>query len=85
MAYSSISLTVLRHAPAGNEGATASSMQLADVLGNALGTGIGAVAVAAAVASLGSAVVGVAFTDLLAGAVAIVGIFLASRLRTTTV
>jgi MFS family permease len=83
IAYSSISLTVLRHAPAGSEGATAASMQLADVLGNALGTGIGAVAVAAAVASLGSALVGVAVTDVMAGAVAIAGIFIASRLRTT--
>ncbi len=81
MAYSSISLTVLRHAPAGSEGATSSSMQLADILGNALGTGIGAVAVAAAVASLGSAVVGVAITDTMACAVAIVGVFVASRLR----
>ncbi|MDQ2913681.1 MAG: MFS transporter, partial [Chloroflexota bacterium] len=53
MAYSSISLTVLRHAAAGSEGATSASMQLADILGNAVGTGIGAVAVAAAVASLG--------------------------------
>jgi MFS family permease len=85
MAYSSISLTVLRHAPAGSEGATASSMQLADILGTALGTGIGAVAVAAAVAGLGSAVVGVAVTDALAGALAVVGIFVASRLRPTTV
>jgi MFS family permease len=85
MAYSSISLTVLRHAPAGSEGATASSMQLADILGNALGTGIGAVAVAAAVASLGSAAVGVAIADGLAGALAIGGVFLASRLRTTNV
>jgi MFS family permease len=85
MAYSSISLTVLRHAPAGSEGATASSMQLADVLGSALGTGIGAVAVGAAVASLGSAVIGVAITDALAGALAIAGVLLASRLRATTV
>jgi len=81
MAYSSISLTVLRHAPAGTEGAAASSMQLADILGNALGTGVGAVAVAAAVASFGTAVVGVAITDALAGALAVAGVFVASRLR----
>jgi hypothetical protein len=81
MAYSSISLTVLRHAPAGSEGAAASSMQLADILGTALGTGIGAVAVAAAVAGTGSAVLGVAVTDGLAGVLAIAGIFVASRLR----
>jgi MFS family permease len=84
MAYSPISLTVLRHAPPGSEGASASSMQLADILGTALGTGLGAVAVAAAVASLGSAVVGVAIADVMAGAVAIVGVFLAGRLRTPT-
>jgi hypothetical protein len=85
MAYSSISLTVLRHAPAGSEGAAASSMQLADILGNALGTGIGAVAVAAAVASLGSAVVGVAITDAMAAVVAVAGVLIASRLRATNV
>jgi hypothetical protein len=85
MAYSSISLTVLRHAPAGSEGASASAMQLADILGNALGTGLGAVAVAAAVASAGSAVLGVALTDGIAGGFAIAGIFVASRLRPSTV
>ena len=85
MAYSSISLTVLRHAPAGSEGATASSMQLADILGNALGTGIGAVAVAAAVASFGNAVIGVAITDGMAGVLAIAGVLVASRLRATNV
>jgi MFS family permease len=85
MAYSSISLTVLRHAPAGSEGSTASSMQLADILGNALGTGIGAVAVAAAVASFGSAVIGVAITDGMAGVLAIAGVLVASRLRATNV
>jgi hypothetical protein len=85
MAYSSISLTVLRHATPGSEGASASSMQLADILGTALGTGIGAVAVAASVARLGSAVAGVAIADGLAGALAIVGFVLASRLRSPSV
>jgi MFS transporter len=81
MAYSSISLTVLRLASAGNEGATASSMQLADVLGNALGTGLGAVAVAISVASLAGAGPGVAATDGLAIASAIGGAAIAGRLR----
>ena len=85
MAYSSISLTVLRHAPAGSEGAAASSMQLADILGNALGTGLGAVAVASAVAASGSAILGVALTDSIAGALAVAGIVIASRLRPATV
>jgi hypothetical protein len=81
MAYSSISLTVLRLASAGNEGATASSMQLADVLGNALGTGIGAVAVAIAVSAAGGAAGGVAATDALAVAGAAVGAAISGRLR----
>src|SRR5438876_583135 len=81
MAYSSISLAVLLHAAAGSEGATASSMQLADVLGNALGTGLGAVAVAISVASLGGAGPGVAATDGLAVASAIGGAAIAGRLR----
>ena len=80
MAYSSISLTVLRHAPSGSEGATAAAMQLTDVLGNALGTGIGAVAVAAAVAGLGTATLGVLATDVMACVAAIAGVFVASRL-----
>jgi MFS transporter len=81
LAYSSISLTVLGHAPAGNEGATASAMQLSDILGNALGTGVGAVAVAIAVAGSGSAGGGVALADGLAGASALAGIVIAGRLR----
>jgi len=85
MAYSSISLTVLRHAPSGSEGATAAAMQLTDVLGNALGTGIGAVAVAAAVAGLGGATAGVLVTDAMACVAAIAGVVVASRLRPTTV
>jgi ABC-type transport system involved in multi-copper enzyme maturation permease subunit len=81
MAYSSISLTVLGHAPVGSEGATASAMQLSDILGNALGTGVGAVAVALAVAGNGSAGGGVALADGLAGASAIAGVVIAGRLR----
>ena len=56
-------------------------MQLADVLGNALGTGLGAVAVAISVASLGGAGPGVAATDGLAVASAIGGAAIAGRLR----
>ncbi|OLC19029.1 MAG: hypothetical protein AUH33_06480 [Chloroflexi bacterium 13_1_40CM_68_21] len=81
MAYSSISLTVLGHAPVGSEGATASAMQLSDILGSALGTGVAAVAVALAVAGNGSAGGGVALADGLAGASAIAGIVIAGRLR----
>ena len=81
MAYSSISLTVLRHAPSGSEGATASAMQLSDALGTALGTGIGAVAVAIAVSSFGTPFDGVAIADVLAAASAVAGVVVAGRLR----
>jgi hypothetical protein len=84
MAYSSISLIVLRAAPAGREGATASSMTLVETLGNTFGAGIGAVAVAATVANLGSAAVGVGLTDAIALAFAIIGVILAPRLRAPT-
>ena len=81
MAYSSISLTVLRHAPSGSEGATASAMQLSDALGTALGTGIGAVAVAIAVSSFGTPFDGVAIADVLAAASAVAGVVVAGRVR----
>lgn len=80
MAYASISLTVLRHAPAGAEGATSSAMQLTDLLGQALGTGFGAVAVALSVANTGGPASGVAISDGLAIAGAAFGIWIAPRL-----
>jgi MFS family permease len=46
MAYGAISVTVLHEAPAGQEGAASSSLQLTDVLGVALGTGLGGAMVA---------------------------------------
>jgi MFS family permease len=46
IAYSPLALTVLRLAPAGQEGAATASFQLADVLGVALGTGLSGVFVA---------------------------------------
>ena len=81
MAYSSISLTVLRHAPSGHEGATASGMQLSDALGTALGTGFGAVGVAISVASTTTPLGGVAFADAIAAASAVAGAVIAGRLR----
>lgn len=48
IAYSSISLVVLRHAAPGQEGATVSSMQLLENVGVALATGLGGAAVATA-------------------------------------
>ncbi|MGH2467756.1 MAG: MFS transporter [Candidatus Limnocylindrales bacterium] len=50
LAYSPISLTVIRDAPAGQEGSATAAMQLCDVLGTALGTGLGGAIVAAGIA-----------------------------------
>jgi MFS family permease len=46
LAYPSISVTVLATAPAGQEGSASASLQLTDVLGVALGTGMGGAFVA---------------------------------------
>ena len=81
MAYSSISLTVLRHAPAGREGASSAAMQLTDVLGQAFGPGIGGVAVALAVSRALPVADGVAVAFALAAAMAVLGVALAGRLR----
>jgi MFS family permease len=50
LAYAPISLLMLREAPAGREGWASASLTLADVLGTALGIGVGGAAVAAATA-----------------------------------
>jgi MFS family permease len=47
LGYSAVSLIVLREAPPGREGASASALQLSDVLGTVLGTGIGGAFIAA--------------------------------------
>jgi MFS family permease len=47
LAYAPLSLMMLREAPPGREGRTSASLNLADVLGTALGIGVGGAAVAA--------------------------------------
>jgi MFS family permease len=46
LAYAPLSLIVLREAPPGGEGAATSGLQLSDVLGTALGTGVGGALIA---------------------------------------
>lgn len=46
IAYAPLSLTVLREAPPGGVGAATSGLQLSDVLGTALGTGVGGALIA---------------------------------------
>jgi MFS family permease len=50
LCYPVVTLTVLREAEPGQEGAATASLQLLDVLGNALGSGIGGALVAAGLA-----------------------------------
>ena len=49
LAYAPISLIMLREAPAGREGWASASLNLTDVLGTAIGIGVGGAAVAASV------------------------------------
>ncbi|HEX3795498.1 MAG TPA: MFS transporter [Acidimicrobiales bacterium] len=74
LAYAPISLMTLRAAPAGREGWASASLNLADVLGVALGVGFGGAAVAIATRDAGAVTTGVAVafgTAALAGAVAL--------------
>jgi len=83
-AYAPISLMMLRAAPSAREGWASASLNLADVLGIALGVGIGGAAVAAI--SRGSRPVssGVAIAFGIAACAAIAAILLSPRLPQTT-
>jgi MFS family permease len=70
MAYAPITLLVLQAAPAGREGWASASLNLADVLGSALGIGLGGTAISAAVRlgwSLGAGVTIVFALTMVAG------------------
>jgi MFS family permease len=75
MSYSGLSLIVLAAAPPGREGGATSAMQLSDVLGMAVGTGLGGAAVAVAERGGGDVRPGVAVAfglALVAGTLAVV-------------
>ncbi len=76
LAFQAHTLVVFAHAPAGQEGEVSGNIQLADVLGAALGAGIGG----ALVAGLGLRP-GVAWLFVLVTAVMALGLFTAGRLR----
>ncbi len=75
LAYTTLSLVVLDEAPAGEQGASTAALQLSTMLGTALGTGVGGVAVAALAPAAGiqAHAVGMA-------ALALLGVALAPRL-----
>jgi hypothetical protein len=78
-AYSPLSVTTLDRAAAGEEGRATSALQLCDVLGQALGTGIAGAIVAAAAAGMGHGL-GVALAFSFAIAVALTGVIVGARL-----
>jgi MFS family permease len=78
LAYAPTSLMMLREAPAGREGWASASLNLADVLGTALGIGVGGAAVAAVTRSNVQVANGVAIA-FLAAAVAAFGAFFVTR------
>lgn len=80
LAYSPLSLTVLREATPGAEGTATSGLQLSDVLGTALGTGVGGALLAFSARSGLETWVGLAGAFAVGAAVGILGIALAGRL-----
>lgn len=80
LAYAPLSLTTLALAGPGREGAATSAMQLSDVLGVALGTGIGGVVVAGGARAGWSPRPGILIVFALALVVSLIGVLLCRRL-----
>ena len=80
LAYSPLSLTVLREATPGAEGTATSGLQLSDVLGTALGTGVGGALIAFSARAGLETWVGLAGAFAVGAAVGLLGIALAGRL-----
>jgi MFS family permease len=80
LVFSPLALTVLGSAPPGQEGSAAASLELAGVLGVALGTGIGGALVALAASRRWSESRGVLGVDVVTGAVALAALVASTRL-----
>jgi MFS family permease len=80
LAYSAPSLIVLREAGSADVGADTAALQLSDVLGSSLGTGIGGALIAFGSPTGKTGVEGLVATFVLAGIVAVVGLALTRRL-----
>jgi predicted MFS family arabinose efflux permease len=80
LAYPALSLTVLAEASPGEEGAATSSLQLSDVLGTALGAGVGGALIAAGLGAGHSPWVGLLAAFTVACAVALGGLALTGRI-----
>jgi len=78
-AYAPLSVTTLDRAAPGEEGRATSALQLCDVLGQALGTGVAGAIVAASATGIGHGT-GVALAFSFAIAVALIGVIAGARL-----
>jgi MFS family permease len=83
LTYAPLSLMMLRAAPAGREGWASASLNLADVLGTALGVGIGGAAVATVTRDHLPVSHGVLVAFAAAGLAAVAALAVASRLPGT--
>jgi MFS family permease len=79
IAYTPLSVTTLDRAAPGEEGRATSALQLCDVLGQAIGTGVAGAIVAAAAAGMGHGT-GVALAFLFGIVVALTGVIVGARL-----
>jgi MFS family permease len=80
LAYSPLTLIVLRDAPVGEQGSASSALSLTDSLGTALGTGVTGAIVAAAVRGTGAPVTGLVVGFAVAIGVGLAGVALTTRL-----
>jgi MFS family permease len=80
LSYSTLSLVVLREAPPAEQGAATAGLQLSDVLGTSLGTGIGGALIAFGARSASPGWVGLAGAFAVAVAVAFTGLTITRRL-----
>ncbi len=80
LSYAPITLLMLKRAPAGREGWASASLNLADVLGSAMGIGIGGAAISAAVRFGWSLAAGLAAAFAITAAAGIVALTVSSRL-----
>jgi MFS family permease len=84
LGYAPTTLMMLREAPPGREGWASASLSLADVLGTALGIGVGGAAVTAAAGSRAALGAGVTIAFGVAALAAVVGLAVTTRLPSTT-
>lgn len=79
LAYAPLSLVTLAVAPQGEEGRATAGLQLSDMLGTALGTGVAGAIVTFGAVTLDSEITGLAMVFLVAAAVALLGAYIGNR------